>query len=163
MIGLLSGVAGIFYEKTKDSEKEILYSTIMLQSSIVICGLILISLLLTSSLTNLSIGVDKKITYYTFGLMSLILFSIIEGIYFYFIYKKDKKNLLLFSIVLSTMLIARTIGTLVTPFQGYFAGFSQNYLVSLLSFTLHSSYVVPLESLISYFFVKMILDFNVLY
>ncbi len=165
MIGLISGIFGILYEKIKDNGKEILLSTIIVQLSIVFCLLTLISMLIVSIFTNLTLldPNDKIIMYYMFFSISIILFILLETVYFYFLYKKDKKNLLLFSLVLVTTIISRTLGSVVTPFQGYFAGFSSNYLISLLSFILHSSYVIPLEALISYFFIKTALDFNVLY
>lgn len=164
-IGLVAGVAGIFYEKWKGTDKEILYSTIIIQISVFFCLIVLVSMILVSTLTPMILisKKDSNTIYYIFGAMSLVLFSTIEFLYFYFLKNKSRDNLLLLSMVLSSMIIARTLGSIVTPFQGYFVGYSANYFVSLLSFILHSSYVVPLEALLSYFFIKITLDFSILY
>lgn len=151
IIGVVSGWMGLVWKEGWINEK---YSFIIFQSAI-ISLLVVMTLLAIPALLNNN-EFDKVSTFVLFNYINILL---IELVYLIFISKSEnKKDTLLFTLIILTVIIVRTFDLLITPFNGYFIGKYPIYWISLLDYSFRSGYMIVIQGLGAYFLIKAIIE-----
>ncbi len=162
MIGLVAGMMGMLYRNRNEFSKWV---------SITIFQVTLVTLMLIMLVTSLTIvdvaegikdGVEQMAIVVPISCSITIL--IVEGIFFYLLYKKvETKDLYLLTLILLTAVSERTVELIVRPFSQAYYYTHLEYFVEFYIRLLRSSYLIPSVTIASFLLIKTtshILDYN---
>ncbi len=162
LIGLVAGLMGMLYRNRNEMKKW--QSITIFQITLVILMLIM----LVTSLTIVDVAGGAKDDMDKLAIMAPITCSIailiLEGIFFYLLYKKVEANdFYLLTLIMLTAVSERTVELIVRPFSQAYYYTHMEYFVEFYIRLLRSSYLIPSVTIASYVLIKTtsyILDYN---
>lgn len=157
LVGLISGIAGYIYRNKENISKNqtIIYFQIMM--GIVILGSIPAMFGVHYYWGELDGKGMSESAFLGITIPTVVLmFALMEGIFFWLIKTKNKKDdLLLFMILSLAALSDRGMELVIRPFTQYFTGYDQIYSIALITRIISSVYLIPTVALASYGIVKV--------